>query len=117
MEQLFDKNVRQFLQLANEKKVRMMMVGGGAVNFHGYQRHSADVDFWIDVNSENLSKLLKVMNAMGYELERFPKEIQQSLQNISLKISPVVEIELITNFNPGKSFDEAYKEATIANID
>ena len=25
-----------------------LMVGGGAVNFHGYQRHSADVDFWIE---------------------------------------------------------------------
>jgi len=28
-------------------------------------------------------------------------------QNISIKISPVFELELITNFNPGKSFDEA----------
>lgn len=25
----------------------MMMVGGGTVNFYGYQRHSAAVDFWI----------------------------------------------------------------------
>jgi Nucleotidyltransferase of unknown function (DUF6036) len=117
MEQLFDKNVRQFLQLANENKVRMLMVGGGAVNFHGYQRHSADVDFWIDVTPENLSKLLIVLNVMGYKLERFPKEVQQSLQNISLKFSPVIEIELITRFNPGKSFDEAFKEAISAFIE
>ncbi len=34
----------------------MLMVGGGAVNFHGYQRHSIDVDFWIDTQKENLNK-------------------------------------------------------------
>jgi hypothetical protein len=32
----------------------MILVGGGAVNFHGFQRHSADIDFWIDVSEENL---------------------------------------------------------------
>lgn len=40
----------------------MLLVGGGAVNFHGYQRHSADVDFWIDTNEVNFEKLLAVFN-------------------------------------------------------
>ena len=44
----WDKEVYLFLELAAKHDVRMVMVGGGAVNFHGYQRHSADVDFWLD---------------------------------------------------------------------
>ena len=44
----WEKNIDEFISLANKHTVRMIMVGGGAVNFHGYQRHSADVDFWIE---------------------------------------------------------------------
>lgn len=42
-----------FLNLANKHDVSMILVGGGAVNFHGYQRHSADVGFWIDTSTKN----------------------------------------------------------------
>ena len=41
----FDKELESFITYANKNCVKMIMVGGGAVNFHGYQRHSADVDF------------------------------------------------------------------------
>ena len=34
-------------------------------------------------------------------------------QNVSIKISPVLDLELITSFNPGKSFEEAYIESVI----
>jgi hypothetical protein len=117
MEQLFDNNVRTFLELAFKKKVRMLMVGGGAVNFHGYQRHSADVDFWIDISEENLRKMIEVLNEMGYEIEKFPPEIYKAIQNVSIKISPAIEIELITNFNPGKSFALAFKDAVQVDIE
>ena len=48
------------LLLASKHKVRMLLVGGGAVNFHGYQRHSADVDFWVDATPRNFGRLLTV---------------------------------------------------------
>lgn len=85
------------------------MVGGGAVNFYGYQRHSADVDFWIDTTSENLVALRDTLNDMGYEFDDFPEDVKQGKQNISIKISPVIDIELITSFNPGRTFDECYQ--------
>jgi len=42
-----------FMRLCNEHGVRMLLVGGGAVNFHGYQRYSNDLDFWLDTTSGN----------------------------------------------------------------
>lgn len=45
MAQIWEENIDEFIKLSNKHKVRMLMVGGGAVNFHGYQRHSADVAF------------------------------------------------------------------------
>jgi predicted nucleotidyltransferase len=110
LESNFDKKVGEFVRAANKFKVRMILVGGGAVNFYGYQRHSADVDFWIDISVENLERLKKALIELGYEFPDFPEKVKQALQNISLKISPLFEIELITRFNPGKTFDEAFAD-------
>jgi len=110
MSYIFNKRVKEFVVAANQRGVRMLMVGGGAVNFHGYQRHSADVDFWIDLSKENLQKLILTLQDLGYKIDDFNDKIKQGKQNISIKISPVAEIELITNFNPNKSFEEAYNE-------
>ena len=80
--------VKQFLKLAEKHGIRMLLVGGGAVNFHGYQRHSADVDFWIDTSPENLKNLLLVVNDMGYQLDDFPDQVKKQEQNISIKFTP-----------------------------
>ncbi len=58
MDNIWEHKIDTFVSLANHFSVRMIMVGGGAVNFHGYQRHSADVDFWIDTSEENLKNLI-----------------------------------------------------------
>ena len=93
------------------------MVGGGAVNFHGYQRHSADVDFWIDTTEENFQKLIKVFNEMGYDIEDFPDQVKQCKLNISIKFSPAdLDLELITNFSVNKTFNKAYEEAEVVTI-
>lgn len=105
-------NIEKFISLTSKHDVKMLMVGGGAVNFHGYQRHSADVDFWIDTTEENFAKLLKVFREMGYELEDIPQAVKDQNQNISIKFSPGdIEIELITRFSVDKTFEEAYNES------
>lgn len=53
MEKIWKENIDSFIEYSNKYNVRMLMIGGGAVNFHGYQRHSADVDFWIETSEEN----------------------------------------------------------------
>ncbi len=108
----WEQNIDEFITLANKHGVRMLMVGGSAVNFHGYNRHSADVDFWLETTEENFKKLVLVFNEMGYELNDFPEKVKKQEQNISIKFSPVdLNLELITNFSVNKSFDEAYKDS------
>lgn len=107
----FHKEVEQFIHTANKNNLRMLMVGGIAVNFYGYKRHSADINFWIEPSEENFHRLLKTLHEIGYKLDSLPDKVKQAEQNISLKISPDFEIELITNFNPGKTFSQAYKES------
>ena len=108
----WSESIDNFIKLANQYEVRMIMVGGGAVNFHGYQRHSADVDFWIDTSNDNMNKLVEVFDKMGFAIEKFPKQVIDQQQNISIKFSPVdLDLELITNFSVNKTFDEAYNES------
>lgn len=112
----FESDVARFVELASDHGVKMLMVGGGAVNFHGYQRHSSDVDFWIDTAPENIQKLEQVLTDMGFNDVSLPQAVRDGQQNVSLKISPIQEIELITNFNPGKTFVEAYSSAEQTSI-
>ena len=107
-------NIERFIKLANNYGVKMILVGGGAVNYHGYQRHSADVDFWIDTNEDNMKKLVNVLNEMDYDIDKFPDTVMQQMQNISIKFTPYdLDLELITKFSVGKSFDQAYNESSV----
>jgi hypothetical protein len=108
----WDDEIKHFIHLCDKEGVRMLMVGGGAVNFHGYQRHSADVDFWLETTPENFVKLVRVFTGMGYEIDDFPDDVKKEQQNISVKFSPAsMEVELITNFSINKSFSAAYSES------
>lgn len=112
MLKLWDENIDEFISLANKHQVRMIMVGGGAVNFHGYQRHSADVDFWIETTDQNFKKLVFVFKEMGYEIDDFPENVKKEEQNISVKFSPAdLDLELITKFSVNKTFEQAFKDS------
>ncbi len=117
MNSIWENKINSFIALANKYNVKMIMVGGGAVNFHGYQRHSADVDFWLSTSDENLKNLIMVFQEMNYDIEDFPKEVKNQMQNISVKFSPLdLDLELITKFSSTKTFEEAYKNSEEAII-
>lgn len=114
----WQQNIKEFVSKANIHNVKMIMVGGGAVQFHGYPRNSLDVDFWIDTSKENFDKLLKVFGDMGYDIEHFPEKVLNQEQNISIKFAPIdLNLELITNFSVNKSFKEAYSSAIEFSFD
>jgi len=118
MNQIWANNINEFIEKVNKHKVKMLMIGGGAVNFHGYQRHSADVDFWIETTPENFKNLIVVFKEMGYEMDDFPEKVKNQEQNISIKFSPEdLNLELITNFSVNKSFNEAYNDSEIVMKD
>ncbi|UTW65513.1 hypothetical protein KFE94_12725 [bacterium SCSIO 12643] len=117
MDNVWGENIDQFIDLANKYKVKMLLVGGGAVNFHGYQRHSADVDFWIETSAKNFENLILVLNDLGYEITDFPDQVKKQLQNISIKFSPTdLNLELITKFTSSKTFEEAYKNSELVEV-
>jgi len=107
----FGDEVNAFIRAANSSGVRMLMIGGGAVNFHGYQRQSADLDFWMEPTPLNFDRLAKALEQIGYEVGGLPGSVLRAEQNITLKMSPGLDVELITHLSPGCTFDQAWTRA------
>jgi len=55
-------NFEEILIAFNSAKVQFMLAGGFAVNYHGYNRSTSDLDVWvkpIDENKQNIKNALK----------------------------------------------------------
>ena len=51
-----DKDFKEFIELLNEHKVKYLIIGGYAVNLHGYPRYTKDIDFWLWMTRSNIKK-------------------------------------------------------------
>ena len=112
----FGEEVTAFLRAANDHHVRMVLIGGGAVNFHGYQRQSPDLDFWMEPTSENFNQLAAALRSIGYDVDQFPDPVLKSDKNITLKMSPGLDVEVITFLRPGCTFEEAWSRAELIEL-
>lgn len=55
----------------NKAKIEYLIVGGVAVNLHGYTRFTGDIDILLTLSPDNLTKMDNTMKKMGY-VERLP---------------------------------------------
>jgi predicted nucleotidyltransferase len=56
---------RALLELLNSAGVRYLVLGGYAVNHYGHRRSTRDLDIWIATDSENASKVSRVLLEFG----------------------------------------------------
>lgn len=52
-------NLELLVKGLRKEKINYMIVGGYAVNFHGYSRNTVDIDLVIKFNLANLKKISK----------------------------------------------------------
>lgn len=55
------------LHSLNHAKIRYLIAGGVAVNIHGYQRMTQDLDLVIQLNQENILGALQTLQQLGYQ--------------------------------------------------
>jgi len=60
---------KQLLRSLIEFKVDFILIGGYAVNFHGYNRVTGDMDVWLKPDNENREKFISYLKAEGFEKE------------------------------------------------
>ena len=61
-----DSNYLDMLRCLNKAGVDYIMVGGWAVNLHGYVRATIDLDIWILADFENARKVYAALVRKGF---------------------------------------------------
>ncbi|MEM7013818.1 MAG: nucleotidyl transferase AbiEii/AbiGii toxin family protein [Verrucomicrobiota bacterium] len=60
------KDIREFVELLLSERVEFLLVGGYALAIHGAPRFTEDIDFLIQVSSENANRLMSVIEQFGF---------------------------------------------------
>ena len=63
---ILDEELLKFWQFLNDNQVKYIMVGGFAVNMHGYSRATNDIDVWLKDEINNRRNLGKALKQFGY---------------------------------------------------
>jgi hypothetical protein len=63
----FEKDFEEVLDTFYREKVNYMDVGGYAVNFHGYERNTSDLDIWVKPTDENLHHVTSALTSLGFD--------------------------------------------------
>ncbi len=64
---IIDEELIKFWKLLNQNKVAYIMIGGFAVNLHGFSRTTGDLDIWLKDDTNNRKKLERVLEKFGYD--------------------------------------------------
>ena len=107
---------KEFLRSLNVHHVEYLLIGGYAVNYHGYPRATADMDIWIAVNPANATRVVATLREFGFDLpDLSPELFLQPWQIIRLGMPPV-RIEIATTIS-GVEFSECYAQRVEDTLD
>jgi predicted nucleotidyltransferase len=119
-EHLYYEDIFRKLQ---EKNIRYLIIGGVAVNLHGIQRATGDVDLMLDMEKDNVLKFISIMKELGMipkvpvnpEDLADPKKVMQWQEEKNMKVfsythpdNPYITVDIMTS-NP-INFDDSYQE-------
>ncbi len=114
---LFNPDHREFLQLLNKHKVDYLLIGGVAVNLHGYHRSTGDFDILIGSTTENKQKLVAAIAEFGYDPHDYQERKIDEITMFTLgERDEKGHIEL-TNRIAGITFDEAFQRVQIKEVE
>ena len=107
---------KEFLKLMNSGEVRYLVVGGYAVNYHGYHRTTGDLDIWIAVDEENASRVSSVLQRFGFSAGSVPAAAFLERGKIFRMGVKPVRIEILTQPS-GVEFDACYGRRVVDTVD
>jgi hypothetical protein len=116
---IFDEEILKFWKALQLHKVKYIMIGGYAMNLHGYQRFTGDLDIWIEDTTQNRKNLRETFVYCGMgdypiiaEMQFVPGLTEFRLNN-GLTLDILTEMRGLENY----SFSECLQMASIADIE
>lgn len=118
MADIFNQDFQEYIELLNKYEVEYMLVGGMAVNIHGYRRSTGDMDLFVNPTLENHQKIKLVHQDFGMFMGEM-EDIETFISNekfdvFTFGVSPI-QIDIMT-YCKGIEFDDAQKQIIITEI-
>ncbi len=118
-------SLTQIIKKLNEGHIRYLVVGGIAVNAHGYHRLTVDVDLLIQLEKVNVLRAIRVLESLGYRpmipvtAEEFAEEsnrqrwiAEKQMQVLNLKSDAHRETDIDVFVSDPLGFEEAYRRVS-----
>lgn len=102
---------RQVLIGLKEFQVDFILIGGYAVNLHGYNRVTGDMDVWLRPDNHNRTRFIEFLKAEGFDkvsLDRISKTDFTKHAAFHIGEKPL-QVDFLTIIS-GLSFDEANRK-------
>lgn len=107
------------LQTFYSCKVQYIIVGGFAVNRHGYRRTTGDIDLYLKDTPENRANLIKALSEMGYGDFDMLMQVPIIAGYCEIMLDQGIYADLMTDI-PGlnrKDYDLYYTMAVVDQMD
>nr|WP_067058345.1 hypothetical protein [Mucilaginibacter sp. L294] len=116
---IFDEEILNFWKALQDNQVQYIMIGGYAINLHGFQRFTGDLDIWLKDTLENRVNLRKAF--VSCNMGDFPMvEYMQFIpgwtdfsMNNGLRIDILIDMKGLEEY----TFDECLQIASVADIE
>jgi predicted nucleotidyltransferase len=116
---ILDSYTKEMLAELIKQGVEFIVIGGYAVNFHGFRRLTGDIDLWLKPdNGSNKTRLLSALKELG-----ITEDIINKLSALNFEQALAFHdgnepfrIDFLTRVS-GVNFDEAWKEKEAVKID
>ena len=116
---VFDKEILSFWKALQENGVQYIMVGGYAINLHGFQRFTSDLDIWLNDTPDNRKALRNALSdcAMGdyppIENMKFLPGWTEFILNNGLRLDVLTNMKGLEQY----TFEECLQMASVADIE
>ena len=116
---ILNNEFRLFLTCARKTNLKYLVVGGYAVNFHGYARNTRDMDVWLQPTKENQNAFIQTLLCMSYtEQEVEPLYKEDFEKPFKATVGPYdASLDLLTSFHSAINFDQAYMQKETYEIE
>jgi predicted nucleotidyltransferase len=111
-----NRDLREFIELLNSRRVEYVIVGAHSLAFHGRPRYTGDLDILVRPTGDNAKKLLELLNEFGFADAGFKEtDFTEAGQVIQLG-RPPNRIDLLTDLT-GVAIADAFADKLAAEID
>lgn len=116
---VFDKEIFNFWESLQKNDVRYIMVGGYAINFHGFERYTGDLDIWIEDTKSNRENLRNAFLDCGMGEYFMLDKIQFVPGWTEFKLINGLTLDILTEMKGLEkyTFSECLQMASVADIE